>query len=236
MFTIRTFILSLIAITNIMHGASQIVYQPENTIIAFDIHDVIAHTDIYGMCNRAVNFEKKQEVLLRMFQIQFLKKLVSSMWKQLTFQNILPICDKYNPALSELMLDMATEQALKPEVVEILKKLKAAGYTLHIVSNIERRSLDVLKIKYPDVFDVFTVEYIPYTHHQKSGKLIRKPDHKFFNDYLMTCVPEGHHVIFVDDLPKNIAGAAACGMHALMFINATELKYALEKLTLITDD
>jgi len=229
-------LVTILLFTTIISEETSTAYRPENTIIAFDIHGVIANTSKTGVCKKAVRFQRKRAAFFGIFKPRFLKNMISSLWQHATFHNVLQVCDQYNPALSELLIDLSAEQVINQDVADIIKNLKAAGYTLHIVSNIEQRSLQILKRKFPDVFNAFDAEYIPHNYDARA-KIIRKPNPEFFNDYFAQCVPAGYNVIFIDDSARNIASFKSCsGMQAHKFVNAEKLQSELTNHSILTEN
>lgn len=63
---------------------------------------------------------------------------------------------------------------------------------------------------------------------------INKPDQRIFNYALKLMQLDATEVLFLDDLPHNVAGAKEAGLHALLFSNtqtlAEELKTHYPKL------
>ena len=52
---------------------------------------------------------------------------------------------------------------------------------------------------------------------------VNKPDPAIFHKAISDIDLQPHEVLFVDDLPANVAGARAAGLHALRFIDAASL-------------
>jgi putative hydrolase of the HAD superfamily len=46
---------------------------------------------------------------------------------------------------------------------------------------------------------------------------VRKPKAEFFQHCLRLAGCPPHHCVFIDDLPANVAGAQACGLHAIVY-------------------
>lgn len=102
------------------------------------------------------------------------------------------------------------------EMVPLIARLKDKGYSLHLLSNASLRFYEYSpSIPAIGMMDTLNVS--------ASMKLL-KPQPEI---YLRTL--EEHHLkanecLFIDDLPENIAGAEAVGIHGHCFVDAAELE------------
>lgn len=100
--------------------------------------------------------------------------------------------------------------ACKPiyEMVRFAKQCKEKGYQLHILSNWDSESYQLLVQKYPTLFELFDTVII-------SGQVHTiKPDPAIFS-YITKQIP-AHRCIFIDDQQENLDAAAQLGMHTIL--------------------
>lgn len=110
-----------------------------------------------------------------------------------------------------------------PGMVEVIKELKEAGYPLDILSNFEPwmqplldRFLNELQEEMGGPsFDQIHLSYV-------TGK--NKPDPQAYEAILKAAAG---HTLFIDDQSKNITAAQECGLRALHFTTADQLRQEL---------
>lgn len=107
------------------------------------------------------------------------------------------------------------------ETEGLLKKLKAKGYRLFMLSNCSVSFDDYHKL-YP-VFENFEAKYIS-AHHQ-----LLKPGKDIYLDFLKENDLEASECLFIDDMEKNVEGARSVGMQAYHFKGDT---FELEEMLL----
>ena len=96
-----------------------------------------------------------------------------------------------------------------PGMEQLLAKLKKEGFQLYITSNMDAlHSAQMPEVPITRYFDgmIFSTEL---------G--VRKPDKAFFEAALARFGVTAEDCLFIDDLPENVAGAAACGIDGLIF-------------------
>lgn len=62
----------------------------------------------------------------------------------------------------------------------------------------------------------------------------RKPDAAFFNHCVRLAESPPGECVFIDDLPANVAGAQACGLHGILYRGIDELRARLAALGVVT--
>ncbi len=106
--------------------------------------------------------------------------------------------------------------------VELLQALKAAGYTVALLSNISTEKYEVLRRKYR-FFDYFDSQLI-------SAKVeLLKPDPRIYALMLEQINHAAEECIFIDDSAVNVAGADRVGMTALQFQSPHQIKIELQR-------
>ena len=58
----------------------------------------------------------------------------------------------------------------------------------------------------------------------------RKPGRKFFEHLLRVAEKPADRCVFIDDLPENVAGARACGLHGIVYTEVASLRTSLGQL------
>lgn len=101
------------------------------------------------------------------------------------------------------------------------KQLQESGFGTVIISNMAEPTYQRLMVQqeWIQYFDVTVI----------SGVIgINKPDHRIFNHALKQMQLEAAQVLFLDDLPHNVAGAKEAGLHALLFSDTQTLAQKLK--------
>jgi len=177
-------------------------YSPADTVIAFDIHDVLMQSRIDKMMGK---FLKNPSLILKVGQLSDgsygdnpkLRKIINSQK---------PICETWN----------------------LIKKLKTAGYSLYIFSNIDKTAFDELKAKFPAYFSLFDDYHVVHNNDAKQ----KKPAPSAY-DSCRTMIEKSHpgkRIIFVDDKKENIQAACKAGFRGIHFTSAEKLTVKLKVL------
>jgi len=115
--------------------------------------------------------------------------------------------------------------SLNPPAVEVLARVKAAGYRTVLLSNTDPERFGFVRRRFPEIlfFDDYILSY--------ELKLL-KPDQAI---YLAAagkagCRPE--ECVFIDDMEENVAGAASAGLAGILYRPETDLAAELRRLGL----
>jgi 2-haloacid dehalogenase len=110
--------------------------------------------------------------------------------------------------------------------VEILRRLKQAGYPLYGLSNYpaEKFRLDRQRFEFFDWFDDMVI----------SGEIrLTKPDPAIFHFLLAKIGRTAQECIFIDDSGPNVASARELGFTAIQFHSPEQLELELQKLGIL---
>ena len=121
--------------------------------------------------------------------------------------------------------DVQWEESITGQIdgtVELLQTLKAAGYTVALLSNISTEKYAVLRRTYR-FFDHFDRQLI-----SADVKLL-KPDPRIYALLLEQLNHAAEECIFIDDSAVNVAGADRVGMTAIQFQSPHQLKTELQQ-------
>lgn len=207
---------------NLIHAKTDL--NPQNTVIAFDLHGIILNKDYKEMASHLWNCPHKQRILIKV--PHFLYELAKLACHETAYDEYFRILteDEGN-TVAELTKKMALS-AQKPntEVVRILHELKALGYQLDIASNIGYYTYNYISAELPDIFNLFT--------NKKIGQPTKKPNPQYYIEYLTTFNNDNKWVIFIDDRPKNVYAAEQTSnvIIGIVFKDAEQLRRELIKL------
>jgi putative hydrolase of the HAD superfamily len=124
--------------------------------------------------------------------------------------------------LERTWLDTFTQKSDEyKEVIEIIKKLKANGYKVGLITNLTSVFPPTRRMAYADLFDDMIVSH-------EVG--MRKPEARIYNLALDRLAVHAAEAVFVDDKLENVEGAEAIGMRGIHFKDAAQLKKELEKM------
>ena len=117
-----------------------------------------------------------------------------------------------------------------PSTVAVLEELAAAGVPLWALTNWSAETFALLRHDRAYVFlDHFRTIFV-------SGELrLIKPDPAIYRHVLGAIGAAAEDCLFIDDSPKNVAGAAAVGMQVHRFTDAISLRAELAGLGLLLD-
>ncbi len=113
-----------------------------------------------------------------------------------------------------------------PDTVSLLQTLHEKGYALYALSNFIRESFQVVRPQFP-FFKYFSGMVLSF----ELGFV--KPEKEIYEHLLTAYNLDPAQSIFIDDLPKNIAGASALGMHTIQFQSSLQLRNELEKFSIL---
>lgn len=110
--------------------------------------------------------------------------------------------------------------------VDVLKRVKAAGYGVYALTNNVHETVAYLKSTYTfwDVFNGVTV----------SADLgLLKPEPEIYQAMLAQHGIKASEAVFIDDMPHNVEGAKAVGLSAIQFESAAQCEQALNVLGVV---
>lgn len=115
---------------------------------------------------------------------------------------------------------------LKPDTINLMKKLKNEGHKIYILSNMGKESIEYLESEY-DFWEI--VDGSTISCRVKSIK----PEKEIYLELLDNYKLEPSQSIFIDDLKENISAAEALGIKGIQFTTVAECEKELLELCLI---
>jgi 2-haloacid dehalogenase len=110
--------------------------------------------------------------------------------------------------------------------VAILEELHRRGTPLYALTNWSRETFHHARRRF-DFLNRFRGIVV-------SGELgMMKPDARIFRHLTQTHGLEPSDCVFIDDVPKNVAGARAAGFHAVQFVGPDALRESLQEFRLL---
>lgn len=112
-----------------------------------------------------------------------------------------------------------------PGTVDILDALVAGGVSVHAITNFSAEKYAAERARFPFLhhFDVTVVS--------GEEKLV-KPDPAIYRTLLARTRLAADRTVFIDDSTKNVDGARAVGMYAILFISPSDLRDSLRGFAL----
>jgi putative hydrolase of the HAD superfamily len=107
--------------------------------------------------------------------------------------------------------------ALRPEAIEIMKKLRQQGHRVVVLSNTNNLHLDHWPTHYPEIEQNADAVYLS----QKIG--LRKPDPAIFQYVLDKEGFSAQEAVFFDDVAENVNAASALGIQAILVTDSQTL-------------
>lgn len=112
-----------------------------------------------------------------------------------------------------------------PPVLDILRKAKAAGHTLVLLSNTDVMRFTFIRSRFPEIliFDAYVPSY---------EVKVMKPDPAIYLEAARRAGSKPEECVFIDDLQENVDGALAAGMSGVRYEPEIDLEAELRKLGL----
>jgi len=193
--------------------------------IVFDFGGVLMDWDPRYLYRKLFDSEEQVESFLR--EIDFFEWNVKQDAGRPFDAAIAELCEQF-PQYCELIAayDQRYEESLSDPIhgtVEILRRLKEAGYPLYGLSNWPDGKFQGVRHKFPflEWFDDIVI----------SGAVkLAKPDPRIFELLLERIGRPAQECVFIDDSAKNIAVAKEMGFKAIQFAGPDHLEQALSKM------
>ncbi|MCX5925150.1 MAG: HAD-IA family hydrolase [Candidatus Dependentiae bacterium] len=109
---------------------------------------------------------------------------------------------------------LASTITLIPEGLEYVKQCKKRGHTLMVLSNWDVESFELVKKKFPELFNLFDGVIV-------SGDTKQiKPEPAAYAFLVERIIKYDETVVFVDDQKENCQAASACGLKGIHYVPA----------------
>lgn len=182
-------------------------------IIAFDIHGVLFAKDYHRIAHLLwCNKWHLVPLAFYAFHPGFIKALIKlHAQRPVTQAYLLELSHKFKDLQKLIPLGIAIANAQKPlpKTIAIAHRLKNAGFTLHIVSNIGDVIYADLATKNQALFTLFDTVITPSQATAHKGKKHRS----FFERYVQQFPDK--MIYLIDDNNKNLQRAAKTGIHGI---------------------
>ncbi len=116
--------------------------------------------------------------------------------------------------------------SLNPAAVDVLARVKAAGYTTVLLSNTDPERFGFVRRRFPEI--LFFDDYV------LSCELrLLKPDPAIYLEAARRAGSLPAECVFIDDMEENVRGAVGAGLQGIHYRPETDLEAELRKLGLI---
>jgi len=205
-------------------------YTKDNTILLFDLHDVIFTFDGKKVAHILWNTKQKWNIFTTIFHPVFLWQLIKMLWRDATDEQFYTIFEKRRPQLLPLIIEITNAQKIIPGMDKLIENLSQRGYELHVGSNIGPSRFKQLSEDFPQVIRHFKkVKFV----NPDTVPLIRKPKKQYFTDYLQEHNGQNKQVVFIDDQKRNVDAANALGITAILCKSPAQLQKQLKELGIL---
>jgi len=212
------------------------LYSRFNTIITFDLHDVVFKFDYKKIFHLIWTTDRKWAIFTTIAYPRFIWNLLKLLYKKPIDHDIFEIFSHQRPILLPLAIEIMNATKIIGDTAKIIKELDDKGYYLDILTNATDKRFIALQKNYPDLLSHF--RYSKKITKPSSPDL-RKPHEPFFREYLerikdlnKTDFPL-QNILFIDDNKKNIKTAQKVGMNTIRFKSPQQLREALVELRIL---
>lgn len=201
---------------------------PSNTMVVFDLHGVLFSHQYGKMIMTFFRSSQKWRLLRALLNPCLLWDIIKLLYRRPVPESFfMHLAHDYKDiyAVLPLMISIANLQKPNVDTIDIVKKLKAQGYTLAVLSNIGQRIFNDLEPQHHNLFHMF--DYIIVS--TPETRYISKPNPKIY-ERLKNETDNTKQMILVDDKDKNICGGLNFGIIGITFKSAKQLRKRLHKL------
>lgn len=203
------------------------------TIILWDVHEVLFTRNIFHWAYLFLCYPKKWRVIcsidLHILSLFFRYGLHVLRIKraELSSEELINYALKHNKfELAEVSIRIGCDYAPIPGMLQLIQRLHARGYQLHIASNLGHAVYETFRTLYPEFFCYFSTVQIAYW---DGPHLIKKPNTLFFKHYITTHNIDPATVLFIDDKQYNIDAASTLGIAGIRYTHFKTLLTDLKK-------
>lgn len=203
-----------------------------NTIIAFDLHDVLFECSWTQRLQTIIQMPHKWEACKLGINPFFLIKLWQEFTKSPVPEAIFKKMVTYYPQAQlfyDPFLKTCNAQTPRQDMFTLIQDLKSRGYQVVICSNIGEETLADLVSKFPQEFKIFDAIFCTCAADNYCAKNNPHFFHNFKNfltEHALISNNE-HTIFFIDDKLKNIEMATAIHLQGIVFSSAKQTQKIL---------
>lgn len=205
---------------------------PENTIFAFDLHEVLFSRSRPKIIWGGFKLFCKS-FFYTLFHPTFFCRLLSVASEPMVCEGMfVKLADEY-PDVKNWEKDIFEISNgccyPKKSMINLIKILKAKGFKVFLLSNIGADALSDFRQRFDCIEGLFDGFYTPC----RANDYCCKPMLKFyegFKIYLRSLGYDKEQILFIDDLERNVKAACEAGISGIRFIGYEKLCATLKKL------
>lgn len=208
------------------------IFEPQKTVIVFDLNGVVLRLSLYRVLCALWRCPGKRFLLYLALNPAFIRDLICGIYRKRVLDDLIEELArgyKHFSAVQETAIQVISAQCPRAAMVQLIEKLHQKNYRLAVLTNIGPKSLALIRLQHPALFDYFSYVAFPTVQAQYRAK----PNLDVFVKFKQQMDPEIVQYIFIDDTRKNIEQACQVGMIALSFKNAQTLERHLQKLSIL---
>ena len=127
------------------------------------------------------------------------------------------MAQRYNMNKQDIIDEWDELSTLMPETVEVIRRLKAQGHAVALLSNASVERIDYLFGKF-DLFQYFDKIFV------SANYGCAKPDREFYQICLDSFTEKFEKIYFTDDNPENLKGIEDLGITPILFTSAKQFE------------
>src|SRR5579872_650455 len=170
-------------------------YNPENTVIAFDLQRVMFYYDFRKLMRMLLAGPKKWRMLGWAFHPGVMWQLLKFLFSRQPFEVFVrEVLEPKYPSfpISGIFHAMAACMYPISGTIEIIHELHAQKYELYLFSNIDEERFGYLKAFHPTIFAPFTDCFI----RSDKNYMLRKPELALYREFIDDSHLQSKHIIF----------------------------------------
>lgn len=200
-------------------------YNSENLIIATDLDDVLLKRRKGEIFKTIFTKFPKCRKLYKIYKKR--RKNPGSKGEKFGEGFYLFLIEEGYQSYAAIIKDICIAKKFKKSTLNIMRTLANQGFDIYTATNIGSIFFAELQTRYPETFNNAFIQH-GMTVDFAQDEVIQKPDHRYFEQLKQTINPTNDKdILFIDDKLVNVEAARECGLLAIHYKNAKQLKREL---------
>lgn len=206
-------------------------FNPENTLLVFDLHGVVFNHDYKHMLETFWHSPLKNEVVTQLLHPCLLRDIFKVVHRNVPEAFFVHMAYHYASTenIVPLLIKIGNCQKVCHQVVHMLKELKKIGYSLAVLSNIGQHMFEEFQPKHRDIFSLFDHVMVA----TPDTGYLSKPNPGIYKHFIRVCNQDKKNIILIDDKLNNLQAALPFGIMGIWFHSYEQFKHELKRLRII---
>lgn len=205
---------------------------PTTTCFVFDLNGVVLRMRYRAIFKHLWVCQHRWSLVKLAFNPHFLFRASTCLYKKVVVEQHLKSLAAQFPDFNRVLptaLLMVNEQYPVPAMLDLLRNVRQQGHALAAFSNIGPDSVAILRIKHPQIFELFE----RVVHAEPVDQYAAKPSDVAFEKFCAAIKRPPHTLVLIDNESENIRAAARYAILGIRFSSPLQLERELVQLGLL---